>query len=155
MSASFPPRREVIYSIPCCIYIYISLLRKLVVLTQFPSIDLFPTLLIIIFTTTIIKILSFNIIIIIIIINTPNCLAIFIKIIINKLYASLLLSKSVLDFYIFHICDNSVYITIWYWTIFYNYKKNFFKKNFKIYRILYLKFIFHFYQLIDIQHYPF
>ena len=140
MSASFPPRREVIYSIPCCIYIYISLLRKLVVLTQFPSIDLFPTLLIIIFTTTIIKILSFNIIIIIIIINTTNCLAIFIKIIINKLYASLLLSKSVLDFYIFHICDNSVYITIWYWTIFYNYKKNFFKKNFKIYRILYLKF---------------
>jgi len=41
--------------------------------------------------------------------------------------------------YIIHICDNSVYNSIWYWTIYRNYKK-FFIKNFNILKIFHSKF---------------
>ena len=53
------------------------------------------------------------------------------------LYSSLQLSESVLDS--IYICDNSIYISIWYWTIFGNYKK-FFIKYFNILKIFHLKF---------------
>jgi len=118
------------------IYLHIPLFRKLLILTRFSLINLFITLSAL-FSLALILIFLFSLSMLLLLLTILILLLLLLLLIFNTL---LLLLESVLESVLLNICDNSVYITIWYWTIFGNYKKkNFFIKNFNIHKICHSK----------------
>jgi len=119
------------------IYIYTINIQKITNINTFSPINLFTTLLVTVlllfFTITNINNPIFTINTITIINNIIS-----IVIIINIILFVIVIRISTW-FGIIYIYDNSVYINIWFWTLFWNYKK-FFIKNFNIQKIFHLKF---------------
>jgi len=136
---SLPPRREsYIFSTTSHIYIYTLIFQKITyIYMMFTNWPIHYTISndTIIFTITISNISIFTI-------KTTTIINNIISIdviIINIIYFVTTIRICVW-FCIIYICDNSVYITIWYWTSIPGNYKIFFIKNFNIFKIFHSKF---------------